>query len=160
MAMAGNPDMLILDEPINGLDPEGIIQVRDLLQRLNREKGITIIISSHILSELSKLATNFAFVQDGMIVREVTTEEVENAGGIQSDFYSADPEGLAKVLKGMGLEVRIDPQSRIVKAKGVFNLTKVVTEAAQQGINIARVSTRETDLETYFINLVGGRGNG
>ena len=160
MAMAGNPDMLILDEPINGLDPEGIIQVRDLLLRLNREKGITIIISSHILSELSKLATNFAFVQDGTIVREVTTEEVENAGGIQSDFYSANPEGLAKVLTENGLEVRIDPQTGIVKAKGVFNLTKVVTEAAQQGINIARVNTRDTDLETYFINLVGGHGNG
>ena len=102
MAMAGNPDLLILDEPINGLDPEGIIQIRDLLMRLNREKGITIIISSHILSELSKLATNFAFVQDGTIVREVTTEEVENAGGIQSDFYSANPEGLLKVLQGKG----------------------------------------------------------
>ena len=160
MAMAGNPDMLILDEPINGLDPEGIIQVRDLLLRLNRVRGITIIISSHILSELSKLATNFAFVQDGTIVREVTTEEVENAGGIQSDFYSANPEGLAKVLKDKGLEVRIDPQTGIVKAKGVFNLTQVVKEADQQGINIARVNTRDTDLETYFINLVGGHGNG
>ena len=153
MAMAGNPDLLILDEPINGLDP-------DLLMRLNREKGITIIISSHILSELSKLATNFAFVQDGTIVREVTTEEVENAGGIQSDFYSANPEGLLKVLQGKGLEARIDPQTGIVKAKGVFNLTDVVTEASKQGVNIARVSTRDTDLETYFINLVGGHGNG
>ena len=160
MAMAGNPDLLILDEPINGLDPEGIIQIRDLLIRLNREKGITIIISSHILSELSKLATNFAFVQDGTIVREVTTEEVENAGGIQSDFYSANPEGLLKVLQGKGLEARIDPQTGIVKAKGVFNLTDVVTEASKQGVNIARVSTRDTDLETYFINLVGGHGNG
>ena len=82
LAMAGNPDMLILDEPINGLDPQGIIEIRDLLQRLNREKGTTIIISSHILSELSKLATNFAFVEDGTVVKEVTTEEVENAGGV------------------------------------------------------------------------------
>ena len=160
MAMAGNPEMLILDEPINGLDPEGIIQIRDLLLRLNREKGTTIIISSHILSELSKLATHFAFVQDGTIVREVTSEEVENAGGIQSDFYSANPEGLVKVLKDKGLEVRIDPQTGIVRAKGVFNLTEVVTEAAKQGINIARVTTRDTDLETYFINLVGGHTNG
>jgi ABC-2 type transport system ATP-binding protein len=160
MAMAGNPEMLILDEPINGLDPQGIIEIRDLLQRLNREKGTTIIISSHILSELSKLATNFAFVEDGTVVREVTTEEVENAGGVQSDFFSADPQGLAKVLKDKGLEVRIDEQTGVVRAKGVFNLTDVVTEAAKQGVNIARVSTRETDLETYFINLVGGHGNG
>lgn len=160
MAMAGNPEMLILDEPINGLDPQGIIEIRDLLQRLNHEKGTTIIISSHILSELSKLATNFAFVEDGTVVREVTTEEVEHAGGVQSDFYSADPQGLARVLKEKGLDVRIDEQTGIVYVKGLFNLTDVVTEAAKQGVNIARVNTRETDLETYFINLVGGRGNG
>ena len=159
MAMAGNPDMLILDEPINGLDPQGIIEIRDLLQRLNREKGITIIISSHILSELSKLATNFAFVEDGTVVREVTTEEVENAGGVQSDFFSADPQGLLRVLTEKGLEAKIEEGTGIVKVKGVFNLTDVVTAASQQGVNIARVNTRDTDLETYFINLVGGHGN-
>ena len=160
MAMAGNPDLLILDEPINGLDPQGIIQMRDMLQRINREKGTTIIISSHILSELSKLATNFAFVEDGTIVREVTTEEVENAGGVMSDFFSADPQGLLRVLKEKGLDARIEDGTGIVKVKGVFNLTDVVTEASKQGVNIARVSTRETDLETYFINLVGGQRNG
>ena len=159
MAMAGNPDMLILDEPINGLDPQGIIEIRDLLQRLNREKGITIIISSHILSELSKLATNFAFVEDGTVVREVTTEEVENAGGVQSDFFSADPQGLLRVLTEKGLEAKIEEGTGIVKVKGVFNLTDVVTAASKQGVNIARVNTRDTDLETYFINLVGGHGN-
>ena len=159
MAMAGNPEMLILDEPINGLDPQGIIEIRDLLQRLNREKGITIIISSHILSELSKLATNFAFVEDGTVVKEVTTEEVENAGGVQSDFFSSDPQGLLRVLKEKGLEARIEEGTGIIKVKGVFNLTDVVTAASKQGVNIARVSTRDTDLETYFINLVGGHGN-
>ena len=126
---------------------------------MNREKGITIIISSHILTELSKLATNFAFVEGGEVVKEVTIEDVENAGGVQSEFFSANPEGLLKVLQGKGLEARIDPQTGIVKAKGVFNLTDVVTEASKQGVNIARVSTRDTDLETYFINLVGGHGN-
>ena len=159
MAMAGNPDMLILDEPINGLDPQGIIEIRDLLQRLNREKGITIIISSHILSELSKLATNFAFVEDGTVVKEVTTEEVENAGGVQSDFFSADPQGLLRVLKEKGLEAKMEEGTGIIKVKGVFNLTDVVMEASKQGVNIARVSTRDTDLETYFINLVGGHGH-
>ena len=159
MAMAGNPDMLILDEPINGLDPQGIIEIRDLLQRLNREKGITIIISSHILTELSKLATNFAFVEGGEVVKEVTTEDVENAGGVQSEFFSSDPAGLLRVLKEKGLDARIEEGTGIIRVKGVFNLTDVVMEASKQGVNIARVSTRETDLETYFINLVGGHGN-
>ena len=159
MAMAGNPDMLILDEPINGLDPQGIIEIRDLLQRLNREKGITIIISSHILTELSKLATNFAFVEGGEVVKEVTIEDVENAGGVQSEFFSSDPAGLLRVLKEKGLDARIEEGTGIIRVKGVFNLTDVVMEASKQGVNIARVSTRETDLETYFINLVGGHGN-
>ena len=148
MAMAGNPDMLILDEPINGLDPQGIIEIRDLLQRLNREKGITIIISSHILTELSKLATNFAFVEGGEVVKEVTTEDVENAGGVQSEFFSSDPAGLLRVLKEKGLDARIEEGTGIIRVKGVFNLTDVVMEASKQGVNIARVSTRETDLET------------
>ena len=160
MAMAGNPDMLILDEPINGLDPQGIIEIRDLLQRLNREKGITIIISSHILTELSKLATNFAFVEGGEVVKEVTIEDVENAGGVQSEFFSSDPAGLLRVLKEKGLDARIEEGTGIIRVKGVFNLTDVVMEASKQGVNIARVSTRETDLETYFINLVGGHTNG
>lgn len=159
MAMAGNPEMLILDEPINGLDPQGIIEIRDLLQRLNREKGITIIISSHILTELSKLATDFAFVEGGEVVKEVTTEDVENAGGVQSEFFSSDPQGLLRVLKEKGLDARIEEGTGIIRVKGVFNLTDVVMEASKQGVNIARVSTRETDLETYFINLVGGHGN-
>ena len=159
MAMAGNPDMLILDEPINGLDPQGIIEIRDLLQRLNREKGITIIISSHILTELSKLATNFAFVEGGEVVKEVTIEDVENAGGVQSEFFSSKPQDLLRVLKEKGLDARIEEGTGIIRVKGVFNLTDVVMEASKQGVNIARVSTRETDLETYFINLVGGHGN-
>ncbi|MBP5774979.1 MAG: ATP-binding cassette domain-containing protein [Clostridiales bacterium] len=159
MAMAGDPDMLILDEPINGLDPQGIIEMRDLLQRLNREKGTTIIISSHILTELSKLATNFAFVEGGEVVKEVTIEDVENAGGVQSEFFSSDPQGLLRVLKEKGLDARIEEGTGIIRVKGVFNLTDVVMEASKQGVNIARVSTRETDLETYFINLVGGHGN-
>lgn len=156
MAMAGNPELLILDEPINGLDPQGIIQIRDVLVKLNREKGVTIIISSHILSELSKLATDFAFVEKGKVVKETKSESVENAGGLVSEFYSASPEQLIPVLNQFGLTTSIDPKTGIVYAKGYYNLTQVVKAADSAGVNIARVVTKETDLETYFVNLVGG----
>ena len=156
MAMAGNPELLILDEPINGLDPQGIIQIRDVLVKLNREKGVTIIISSHILSELSKLATDFAFVEKGKVVKETKSESVENAGGLVSEFYSASPEQLIPVLNQFGLTTSIDPKTGIVYAKGYYNLTQVVKAADNAGVNIARVVTKETDLETYFVNLVGG----
>ena len=73
----GEPDVLVLDEPINGLDPEGIAEVRETLLRLNKEKGLTIIISSHILEELSKIATNYAIIDKGQLVKELSREELE-----------------------------------------------------------------------------------
>ena len=156
MAMTGEPEVLILDEPINGLDPQGIIQIRDLLTRLNREKGVTIIISSHILSELSKLATDFASVEKGKVVKETRADIVENAGGLVSEFYSGSPDILMPVLNQFGLTTSIDPNTGIIYAKGYYNLTQVVKAADAAGVNIARVVTKETDLETYFVNLVGG----
>jgi ABC-2 type transport system ATP-binding protein len=156
MAMTGDPEVLILDEPINGLDPQGIIQIRDLLVKLNREKGVTIIISSHILSELSKLATDFAFVEKGKVVKETRADAVENAGGLVSEFYSGSPDLLIPVLNQFGLTTSVDPNTGIIYAKGYYNLTQVVKAADAVGVNIARVVTKETDLETYFVNLVGG----
>ena len=159
MAMSGNPEVLILDEPINGLDPQGIIQIRDLLIKLNREKGVTIIISSHILSELSKLATDFAFVEGGKVVKEIKAEELENAGGLVTEFYCGTPEKLIPVLNAHGLATTFDSESGVVFAKGYYNLTNIVLAAHEAGANIARVVTKETDLETYFVKLVGGKSN-
>lgn len=159
MAMSGNPEVLILDEPINGLDPQGIIQIRDLLVKLNREKGVTIIISSHILSELSKLATDFAFVEGGKVVKEIKAEALENAGGLLTEFYTGTPEKLIPVLNSKGLSATFDSNTGVVYAKGYYNLTNVVLAANEAGVNIARVVTKETDLETYFVKLVGGESH-
>ena len=159
MAMAGNPEVLILDEPINGLDPQGIIQIRDLLININREKGVTVIISSHILSELSKLATDFAFVEGGKVVKEITAESLEDAGGLHTEFFTGTPDKLIPILLANGLSARYEQETGVVHAKGYYNLTKIVVAADQAGVNIARVVTKETDLETYFVNLVGGESN-
>ena len=156
MAMAGNPELLILDEPINGLDPQGIIQIREVLEKLNKERGVTIIISSHILSELAKTATDFAFVEKGRVVKEVKAEAVENAGGLVSEFYTGTPDKLIPILNSKGLSTTVDDATGIIFAKGYYNLTDVVLAASNAGVNIARVVTKETDLETYFVNLVGG----
>ncbi len=76
VALCGNPDFLVLDEPVNGLDPQGIIEIRELLLKLNREYQITILISSHILDELSKIATHYGFIDNGMIVQEISAKEL------------------------------------------------------------------------------------
>lgn len=77
IALAGNPDFLVLDEPTNGLDPQGIIEIRELILRLNREQGITVLVSSHILDELSRLATHYGFIDGGRMIREISAKELE-----------------------------------------------------------------------------------
>ncbi len=79
MALIGSPEFLILDEPINGLDPQGIIEMRELIKRLNEEKKMTIMISSHLLGELQKVATVFGIISEGELVTEVTADELKNS---------------------------------------------------------------------------------
>ena len=78
-SLVGDPEFLVLDEPINGLDPQGIIEVREMIMRLNQEKGITILISSHILDELSRLATHYGFIEHGHVIKEMSAEELDKA---------------------------------------------------------------------------------
>ena len=79
IALCGDPDFLVLDEPVNGLDPQGIIEMRELILKLNRERQITVLISSHILDELSRLATHYGFIDNGQIVKEISAPELEAA---------------------------------------------------------------------------------
>ena len=156
MAIVGDPEMLILDEPINGLDPQGIIQIRDLINKLNREKDMTVIISSHILSELSKLATSFAFIDKGHIVREATQEEIENAGEKQLLITVSDPQGLASILMGKGYNAEIVTNPGKVTVHGDINIAEVAVIANEGGFEVTDMHNIETDLEDFFLGLVGG----
>lgn len=158
VALVGDPELLILDEPVNGLDPQGILEVRNLLLRLNREKGITIVISSHILSELSKLATHYAFIENGRVVKTATAHEIENAGKKFTRVSCDDTEKLIPVLTGLGFTPRIIAQDK-VEFEGEAKLTALVTTALDAGVEISKVETQETDLERFFVGLVGGETN-
>ena len=98
VALCGDPDFLVLDEPINGLDPQGIIEIRELILKLNREQKITVLISSHILDELSRLATHYGFIDSGRIVREMSAEELEAACRKCMRITVTDTAVLASVL--------------------------------------------------------------
>ena len=107
VALAGDPDFLVLDEPVNGLDPQGIIEMRELILKLNREHGITVLISSHILDELSRLATHYGFIDGGRMVKEMSAAELEARCRKCMRIEVSDTSVLARVLDGMGADYSI-----------------------------------------------------
>ena len=155
IALAGNPDFLILDEPVNGLDPQGIIEVRELILKLNREKGITFLISSHILDELSRLATHYGFIDSGHMVKEMSAAELDASCRKCIRVQVSDVRALSRVLDEMNLEYSIlsDTMADIF-AK--INISQLALALADQGCDIISLDEREESLESYYVNLIGG----
>ena len=153
MALAGHPDILILDEPINGLDPEAIVEMRELIIRLNREMHMTIIVSSHILDELSKVATYYGFLDDGVMVKEISAEEMakECRKAMRIKVESIEKAALALSLSGWEYSVVDDDTLDVY---GEINIKDVVDCLKDSGI--IDVDKRNENLEGYFISTVGG----
>ncbi len=155
IALCGDPDLLILDEPINGLDPQGIVEIRELILKLNRERNITVIISSHILDELSKLATHYGFIDKGTIVREMSAEQLEDACRKCVRVNVSDAMALAKVMVRLGIEYKmIDDNTADIFDKP--NVTELVHELDKEDCVLNSVQEHDETLESFFISLVGG----
>lgn len=155
VALMGNPDFLVLDEPVNGLDPQGIIEIRELILKLNREKQITVLISSHILDELSRLATHYGFIDKGHLIREISAEELEAACRKCLKVEVTDAEALARVLDAKGLEYEII-DDRTANIFGKVNLSQLVFALAKEDCELITSHEQDESLENYFINLIGG----
>lgn len=155
IALAGSPDFLVLDEPVNGLDPQGIIEIRELILKLNREKQITVLISSHILDELSKLATHYGFIDGGRIIKEISAEELEAACRKCVRAEVTDVRALSRVLEEMGAEYRIisDTKADIYEKIGVSRLSSALE---RENCEIISMTEHDESLESYYVNLVGG----
>ena len=155
IALAGSPDFLVLDEPVNGLDPQGIIEMRELILKLNREHSITVLISSHILDELSRLATHYGFVDRGRMVREISAKELEQACRKCVRAEVTDVKALAMVLDQMGVEYNIiSEHTADLFAK--VNVTRLAAALAEEGCEILSMEEKDESLESYFVSLVGG----
>lgn len=155
VAMCGNPDFLILDEPINGLDPQGIIEMRELILKLNKERGITVLISSHILDELSRLATHYGFIDKGSIVREMSAGELEAACRKCVRITVTDTSAAVRALDEMELEYKVINDDRIdIYAKP--NITRLAAALEKEGSEILSCTEHDENLEGFFISLVGG----
>lgn len=155
VALAGDPDFLVLDEPVNGLDPQGIIEIRELILKLNREHQITVLISSHILDELSRLATHYGFIDGGRMIREISAQELENASRKCVRVEVTDTRALTRVLDNMNIEYNIvsDRQADIF-AK--VNVTDLALALAEENCKVISMEEKDESLESYFVSLVGG----
>ncbi|MFR8139647.1 MAG: ATP-binding cassette domain-containing protein [Blautia hansenii] len=155
MALLGGPDLLILDEPINGLDPEGMNEVRRILMDLNRKKGITILISSHILGELSKMATRYGIIKDGCLIQELSSEELNDKCRDYLCVKTADSKKASVLLEQqLGLsryEVHPNGEIRIYQKLDSSAVTSVLTSA---DISVQAIYTHHQDLEGYFLELM------
>ncbi len=155
VAIAGDPDFLVLDEPANGLDPQGIVEMRELILKLNREKQITVLLSSHILDELSRLATHYGIMDNGRMVKELSAGELEAACRKCVRMEVSDTAALACVLDAMKTEYKIISET----AADVFakiNVTQLAAALAKENCEIRTLHERDESLESYYISLVGG----
>lgn len=154
MTLVGRPELLILDEPTNGLDPQGIHDMRELFVKLNREFGTTILISSHILSELGKFATDYIFMNNGKVVKTVSADELSDFGEKRTRLVVSDTAKACEALKAFG-NVVVTAENT-VELSGETPSTQILLTLAQNGVECTSISTVGGDLEDYFISLVGG----
>ncbi len=155
-ALLGKPELMVLDEPINGLDPEGIVEIRELLRNLNKEEKVTIIISSHILSELSQLCTDYIFINHGKITDTLTAEELSQEC---SEYYHIDTDNneLASSIltKDCGinkLEVLEDGSMRIYE--GFDDMRRISKALYEGGVIPIQLARNEVNLEDYYMKKV------
>lgn len=159
MALLNDPEFLILDEPINGLDPSGIVEIRELMKRLNRERGITILVSSHILSELYQTATRYILLHKGRVLEELAQNELDEKCkrhiAIQTNDAAKTVTALENALHTTNFQVMPDQTVRLYDY--LDNMEEVARILAQAGLLVTRFSLAGDSLEDYFLHKIGGR---
>ena len=160
LALVGEPDLLVLDEPINGLDPQGIAEIRDMLLRLKEEQNMTILISSHILEELSKIATHYGIIHNGSLLQELTREELMIRCSERMEVLLDDPKRAIPVLDQMGFtNYQVMDQHKIYIYERLDESASVNMQLAKAGILVRGIGITSEELENYFLNLTGGAQN-
>lgn len=157
MALIGEPDLLVLDEPINGLDPQGIAEVRDIILRLNRERNMTILISSHILEELSKISTDYGIIHHGCLLQELTREELMEKCSDRIEITLNQAKAAVPVLDGLGIKnYRVVDRDHIHIFERLDESGQINMELTKAGITVTEIAKTSEELESYFLNLTGG----
>ena len=153
--------MIVLDEPINGLDPQGIVEVRELLSRLRDEKGITIMISSHILDELAKVANAYGIIHEGTLLDEFTAAELHERCGKSLILRTDNTAQTLQLLENMGLCGAIhEPDGSLRIGRGMDRAKEISRAIVQAGIGLEEIYLRTMTLEEYYLGMTGGGHNG
>ncbi len=155
IALANNPDFLILDEPINGLDPQGIIEIRELILKLNKERRITILISSHYLDELSKIATHYGFLDSGSIIKEISNEELMKKMEHKLILKVHSQKEFVKYFEENKISYEIE-DNKTINVYGKNNLAKFVNDLSKKNLIADEIHETKESLESYYMNLIGG----
>ncbi len=154
LALIGSPDLLILDEPINGLDPQGIIEVRQLIEKLNQEKNITVLISSHILVELYKVVTHIGIIDKGELVIELTKHELDEKCKKKLMIKTNEPNRVAVILEEMQLnEYSISPEGIVYLYDGLDRVSEINIKLVQEGIMISALEIQNDNLEDFYMSI-------
>lgn len=158
LALINNPDLLILDEPLNGLDPQGIVELREILSHLNKKYGITMLISSHILDELEMIATRYGFIHQGQMIEEITAEKLQEK---LKKYISLDVENIG--LASITLEQKLHTENfKVMDDHTIFlydfvnESSLVATTLIQEGVILNKMNISNVSLENYYLSLIKG----
>ena len=157
LALVGDPKILILDEPINGLDPQGIAEIRQMLTKLRDEKGITIMVSSHILDELAKVADCFGIIHEGRLIDEFTGDELHHRCGQYVRIRTDNQDAAIQTLKGIGIDGIEAEHDGTLRINGHLDETPAMAKAiVNAGIGLQELLLQSVSLEDYFLGVTGG----
>ncbi len=157
LALVGDPKMLVLDEPINGLDPQGIAEIRQLLVRLRDEKGMTVMVSSHILDELAKVADCYGIINEGTLLDEFSAEELHRRSGRFIRIRTDDPAATVRVLKEIGVEqIREEADGSLAVSEQMENTAAMSKAIVEAGIALQEICLNSVSLEDYYLGVTGG----
>ena len=161
LALVGNPKMIVLDEPINGLDPQGIVEVRQTLERLRADKGITIMISSHILDELGKLADCYGIIHEGKLLDEFTIDELAERCGQYVTIKTDSNEKALTIIQREGFpRAFINNEGNLHVDDAIHNSADLNKALVNSGIAVREIFIKNISLEDYYLSVTGGNHNG
>ena len=157
LSLVGHPDLLLLDEPINGLDPQGIVEIRELIARLSKERNITILISSHILEELSKISTRYGIIHNGRLIEEISHNELLRRCSKRIELHPGDLTKAVTVIENMGIkDYKVVDKDIIQIFERLEDSGEIVLELAKNDIKTLSIAVKNEALEDYYLALTGG----